>query len=165
MKTVVIAGATGYLGQCLCAEYQNRGWHVKALVRDIVKANALRLKADVLILGEATKANSLVGVMKDADIVVSALGITRQRDGLTYWNVDYQANINLLREAEKASVPRFGYIHVLSAEKMKNVSLVKAKQAFVEELQSAKIASSVIAPSGYFSDMEDVFAMAKSGRV
>jgi len=34
MKRVLIAGATGYLGRYLCAEYLARGWHVTALVRN-----------------------------------------------------------------------------------------------------------------------------------
>ncbi|OBR39594.1 NmrA family NAD(P)-binding protein [Marivivens sp. JLT3646] len=32
--TVLIAGATGYLGRYLCAEYARRGRHVTALVRN-----------------------------------------------------------------------------------------------------------------------------------
>ena len=165
MKQVVIAGATGYLGRHLCAEFKARGWHVRALVRDLGKARQLGLEADRLVQGEATKVDSLDDLMTGADLVLSALGITRQKDGLTYWNVDYQANVNLLRAAERANVKHFGYIHVLAAEKMKKVALVQAKQAFVEELQASSLRHSVIAPSGYFSDMADFLDMARSGRV
>jgi len=163
MKTVFIAGATGYLGQFLCAEYRRRGWQVLALVRNA--AGAQQPEADRLIQAQATQAETLVGTMDGVDLVVSALGITRQTDGLTYNDVDYQANLNLLEEAQRAGVQRFAYIHVLNAEKMPDVSLVAAKAAFVRELLAASIPSTVIAPSGYFSDMGDFMAMAKSGRV
>lgn len=163
MQTVFIAGATGYLGRYLCAEYRSRGWQVVALVRDAVRAAGL--DADRLVEAEATRPETLKGTMDGADLVISALGITRQADGLGYHEVDYQANINLLREAQHATVQRFAYIHVLNAGKMQGVSLADEKAAFVSALQAADIASTVIAPSGYFSDMADFLAMARSGRV
>ncbi len=163
MQTVFIAGATGYLGRHLCAEYQRRGWQVTALVRD--RSRATDLLAHHLIEAEATRPETLAGVMNGAELVISALGITRQTDGLSYRDVDYQANMNLLREAEATGVQRFAYIHVLNARAMLHVPLVAAKEAFVEALHASPIASTVIAPSGYFSDMEDFLAMAQAGRV
>ncbi|MGI1663576.1 SDR family oxidoreductase [Palleronia sp. KMU-117] len=163
MQTVFIAGATGYLGRHLCAEYRARGWRVRALVRDLRRAQDL--PAHEMCQAEATRPQTLAGVMDGADLVISALGITRQPDGLGYWDVDYQANLNLLDEALRARAGRFAYVHVLNAGQMSDVPLVAAKAAFVRALQAADIASTVIAPSGYFSDMADVLAMARSGRV
>ncbi len=163
MKTVFIAGATGYLGRFLCEEYQRRGWYVTALVRSAARAR--QLCADQIVEAEATKPETLNGIMSGADLVISALGITRQTDGLDYWDVDYQANLNLLREAQRASIGRFAYIHVLHADRMPNVALVAAKAAFVDALFASPLAATVIAPSGYFSDMGDFLSMAKSGRV
>lgn len=163
MKTVFIAGATGYLGRYLCAEFHRRGWYVTALVRDAHRCGAL--DADSVIEAQATQPESLNGVMQGADLVVSALGITRQTDGLSYRDVDYQANLNLLREAERAGVSRFAYVHVLNADAMRHVPLVAAKAQFVDALQASRLASTVIAPSGYFSDMGEILDMARSGRV
>lgn len=158
-KTVLIAGATGYLGRYLVEEYARRGWRVKALVRRDADLPAEMIHA------EATRPETLQGTMTGVDLVISALGITRQRDGLTYRDVDYQANANLLAEALHARVPRFAYIHVLNADRMADVPLVAAKADFVALLRAAPIASSVIAPSGYFSDMADFLSMARAGRV
>ena len=163
MQTVFIAGATGYLGRHLCAAYRAEGYYVTALVRDAARARTL--DADTLIEARATDAATLAGVMEGADLVVSALGITRQRDGLSYRDVDYAANINLLREAERAGVARFAYIHVLMADRLRHVPLVAAKADFVDALQASSLAATVIAPTGYFSDMGDFLAMARSGRV
>ncbi|WP_239520708.1 hypothetical protein [Pseudooceanicola aestuarii] len=44
--------------------------------------------------------------MDGVNLVVSALGITRQKDGLGYREVDFGADMNLLREAETAGVGR-----------------------------------------------------------
>ncbi|MEC7763137.1 MAG: SDR family oxidoreductase [Pseudomonadota bacterium] len=163
MSTVLIAGATGYLGRYLCAKFGRRGWYVTALVRD--KTRARTLAADTLIEAEATRPETLTGIMDGVDLVVSALGITRQADGLSYRDVDYQANLNLLREAERAGVGRFAYVHVLNADRMRHVPLVAAKAAFVDALGASPTPHTVIAPSGYFSDMGDFLAMARSGRV
>jgi uncharacterized protein YbjT (DUF2867 family) len=159
---VLIAGATGYLGRFLCAEYARRGHYVTALVRDTARAEGL---ADLLIEAEVTQPETLKGIMDGMDLVVSALGITRQADGLGYREVDFQANLNLLREAEGAGVGRFAYVHVLNAEAMAGVPLVDAKAAFVAALQATDMAATVIAPTGYFSDMGDFLNMARGGRV
>lgn len=163
MKRVFIAGATGYLGRYLCAEYQRRGWYVIALVRKATQAAPIA--ADQLVVAQATRPETLKGTMAGADLVVSCLGITRKTDGLDYWDVDYQANINLLQEAERAGVARFAYIHVLRASDMADVPMVAAKAAFAARLEGSALASTIIAPTGYFSDMGDFLSMAQSGRV
>ena len=159
---VLIAGATGYLGRYLCAEYARRGYHVTALVRASAQANGL---ADLSVEAEATQTETLKGIMDGVDLVVSSLGITRQTDGLGYREVDYQANLNLLREAEAAGVARFAYVHVLNADAMAGVPLVDAKVAFVDALHASDVPATVIAPTGYFSDMGEILAMACKGRV
>ncbi|EYD72795.1 SDR family oxidoreductase [Limimaricola hongkongensis] len=159
---VLVAGATGYLGRFLCAEYLRRGHHVTALVRDTTRAGDL---ADLSIEAEATRPETLEGIMDGVDLVVSSLGITRQADGPGYREVDFQANLNLLREAEAAGVGRFAYVHVLNADAMKGVPLVDAKSAFVDALHASDMPATVIAPNGFFSDMGEMFAMARKGRV
>ncbi len=162
-QNVFIAGASGYLGRFLCQEYQRRGWHVTALVRKSTDPHGIG--ADQLVTAEATWPEALSGTMQGADLVISALGITRQSDGVGYWDVDYQANVNLLNEALRSGVDHFAYVHVLNADRMSHVPMVAAKSAFVRKLQSAAIGSTVIAPSGYFSDMGDFLNMARKGRV
>lgn len=163
MPSVFIAGSTGYLGRFLCAEYCARGYHVTALVRDGRRASDLPCHR--IVEAEATRPETLTGVMAGADLVVSALGITRQADGLSYRDVDYGANLNLLREAEAAGVGRFAYVHVLNADAMRHVPLVAAKADFVDALRASALPSTVISPSGYFSDMEDILSMARSGHI
>ncbi len=163
MQTVFVAGATGYLGRHLCAEFSRRGYYVTALVRD--RARAGDLMADTMIEAEATRPETLTGAMEGADLVISALGITRQADGLSYRDVDFGANLNLLHEAARAGVARFAYVHVLNAQAMRHVPLVAAKADFVDALQASALETTVIAPSGYFSDMGDFLAMAQAGRV
>lgn len=162
-QRIVIAGATGYLGRRLAAVYRERGWRVNALVRSGAKARAAGIPAVDAIAVDLRNDAALLEVMRDADAVVSALGLTRQRTKLTYHAVDYGLNLRLLKAALLGGVPKFGYVHVLNGENMPNSALARAKCKFVQKLEAAAIEHVVIAPTGYFSDMEDVLTMARRG--
>lgn len=162
---ICIAGAPGYLGRHLVREAHKRGHQVTALVRP---ASEVRFPAGVTVVqGEATEPETLhplQAALEGTDVVISALGLTRQKERLTYWDVDYQANMNLLHIAQAAAVPRFAYVHALVRGTAKS-DLLAAKSQFVQALQAAPFESHVFRPGGYFVDMEAVLDMARSGRV
>jgi len=93
------------------------------------------------------------------------VGITRQKDGLTYMDVDYQANMNLLEEAKKAGVKHFVYVSAINGNKYRNLKIFEAKEKFVDDLKSSGLNYTIVRPNGFFSDMKDFLQMAKSGRV
>lgn len=100
------------------------------------------------------------------DVVISALGITRQKDGLRYMDVDYQANVNVLEAAQEAGVGRMVYVATFKGAQLKEKSeMVCAKERFVARLRGAEIRSTVIRPTGFFSDMGEFVTMAERGRV
>lgn len=164
MKKVLVAGSTGYLGQFVVRALKAQGYWVRALGRSEQKLQTVADHADELFAGEVTDAGSLAGACDGIDIVFSSVGITRQKDGLTYQDVDYQANRNLLTAAEASGVTKFVYVHVLNADKMKDVAAVRAKHAFVKELERSPVEHTVICPTGFFSDMAEFLAMAQRGR-
>jgi len=165
MKKVLVAGATGYLGKYVVKEFKKQGYWVRALTRSSEKLASIREFIDDIIIGELTKSDSLLGICKDIDIVFSSIGITKQKDGLTYKDVDYQANKNLLDVAKKEGVKKFIYVSVFNARKLRHLKIVEAKELFVDELKKSNIESTVIRPNGFFSDMIEFFNMAKKGRV
>lgn len=165
MKKVLVAGATGYLGRFVVKALKAKGYWVRALGRSAAKLAPVKEYADELFVGEVTDPDSLIGLCDGTDIVFSSLGITRQKDGLTYEDIDYQANRNLLTMAEAAGVSQFMYVHVLNAEKLEHVAMVQAKKKFVDDLKRSTLNHTVICPTGFFSDMEEILSMARSGRV
>lgn len=160
-----VAGATGYLGGHLTQELLQRGHSVTALSRSQAGADRLAAAGAQPVVAEATEPGALTGLLDGIDAVVSALGITRQRDGLTYEDVDYRANVHLLRAAEEAGVQHFGYVSVYRGPELAHTAMVGAKERFVAELTASSIDALVIRPTGFFSDMEQVYAMAEQGRV
>ncbi|MDE9449266.1 NmrA family NAD(P)-binding protein [Aliiroseovarius sp. Z3] len=165
MKTIFIAGATGYLGSHLCAQFKVANWRVVAQVRDANSQRAKALDCDALVQSDLTSVDQLTEHLQGVDSVCSCIGITRQRDGVTYEDVDYGLNANLLKAALAAHVEQFAYVHVFGAESLLDCKLVAAKEKFAQSLRHAPIRHSIIAPTGYFSDMADFLSMAKSGRV
>jgi len=161
----LVAGATGYLGKYVVQEFKKQGYWVRAITRNSEKLTSIRGFIDEIFIGEVTKPDSLQGVCKDIDVVFSSIGITKQKDGLTYRDVDYQANKNLLNAAIKENVKQFIYVLVFNARKLRQLKIVEAKELFVDELKKSNIESIVIRPNGFFSDMTEFFNMAKKGRV
>jgi uncharacterized protein YbjT (DUF2867 family) len=144
MKKVLVAGATGYLGKYVVKEFKQRGYHVSAIVRNAGKFDDIKEFIDEKLIGEITKADSIKGICNGIDVVFSSVGITKQKDGLTFMDVDYQANKNLLDEAKRAGVKKFIYISVFGAYKMKQLKAIQAKLKFEEELKKSGIDYAII---------------------
>ena len=163
-KSVLVAGASGYLGGHVAREFKSRGFFVRALARSPEKLGSLKNEIDESFTGGVTDPESLRGCCDGVDIVFTSIGITRQKDGLTYMDVDYQGNVNLMREALRAGVSRFIYISVFNAEKLKNLQGIQAKLRFEDELKASGLNYTIIRPNGFFSDMLDFLQMARQGR-
>jgi uncharacterized protein YbjT (DUF2867 family) len=165
MKKILIAGATGYLGSHILNELKHQKYIVRAMVRNAEKLKQLNAGVDEIFEAEITKPLSLVNCCNGIDTVITSVGITKQKDGLTYMDVDYQANLNLLNEALKSGVKRFIYVYIFNADKMEHLKIIQAKQRFVQALKSSGINYCLINPTGFFSDMREFLDMAKKGKV
>ncbi|MDX1351463.1 MAG: SDR family oxidoreductase [Thiomicrorhabdus sp.] len=165
MQKVLLAGATGYLGMCIAKELQQQACFFRAIARNPQKLEQNQIQANELIEAELTDPNAIKGCCEGIDVVISTVGITRQKDGLTYMDVDYQANINLMEEAKKSGVKKFVYVSVLNGDKLKNLKIGYAKELFVDALKNSGIDFCIVRPNGFFSDMTEFYNMAKQGRV
>jgi uncharacterized protein YbjT (DUF2867 family) len=134
-------------------------------VRSPDKADSLREIADEIVEGQVTQPETLGHACDGMDVVFSSVGITRQKDGLTFRDVDYQGNLNLLDAARRAGVAKFVYVSVFNGPELRRLDIVDAHEAFVDELERTGMEYAVLRPTGYFSDMGEFFEMAKKGRV
>ena len=164
MERILLAGATGYLGRFILAELRQRGCPVGALVRDKARLPINDYPGLDLCEAEITDPGSIKGCCDSINVVISTVGITKQKDGLSYIDVDYQANVNLLEEAQRAGVSKFIYVSALNADKLKHLSICRAKELFVEKIKDSGLAFCIVRPNGFFSDMAEFFAMAQRGR-
>ena len=142
MKKVLVAGATGYLGKYVVQEFNKRGFGVRVLARNEKKLAqigpfgepAVMDCIDEVFIGEVTRPDTLAGLCDDIDIVFSSVGLTRQKDGLSFEDVDFQGNKNILDQALRAGVKQFIYVSVLNAHLMEHLAIVKAHEDFVRAL-------------------------------
>ncbi len=165
MKRVLVAGSTGYLGGFVTKELKNRKHFVRALARNPQKLPQCGIEADEVFKAEITRPDTLRNVCDSIDVVFSSIGITRQKDGLTFRDVDYQGNLNLLEEALRAGVKKFVYVSVFNGPLLRDMDIVSAHEDFVDKLKASGINYAVLRPTGYFSDMLQFLEMARKGRV
>jgi uncharacterized protein YbjT (DUF2867 family) len=164
-KRVLVAGATGYLGGYVAQEFKSRGYFVRALARSPGKLDCIRNALDDIVQAEVTRPETLEGVCDGIDYVFSSVGITRQRDKLSFQDVDYQGNKNLLTVAQRAGVEKFIYVSIFGGPRLLHLEIVKAHEDFVAELRASGMDHVVIRPTGFFSDMGEYLEMARKGRV
>ena len=173
MQKVLVAGSTGYLGKFVVREFKKRGYWVRALARNPQKLEqigpflepAVKDYVDEVFVGEVTKPETLHGLCDGIDIVFSSVGITRQKDKLSYRGVDYQGNRNILDVALRKPVEKFVYVSVFNAHMYGHLEIIKAHEDFARDLQASGLSYAVMRPTGFFSDMSEFLTMAKSGRV
>ena len=168
--TTLVAGATGYLGRFIVAELHRRGRRVRAITRSRSRAAspgpweapALGGLVEEWAVGDVTAPAFTADVAEGADDVISALGVTRQK--ANPWDIDYRANLAVLRSAERHGARCFCFVNVIGAEQCP-ARLTRAKTAFTRELASSPVTSQIVSPPGYFSDMAQILQMARRGRV
>ncbi len=165
MKKILVAGATGYLGRYVVKELKKQGYWVRALVRNPLKARDLVTDAHEVVVGEVTDPESLKKVCDGIDVLISTVGITKQKDGLTFMDVDFQGNKNLLDAALENKISKFIYVSVLNGPDLRNLKMIHAKELFADTLKKSQLDYAIIRPTGFFSDMPEFLNMAKKGKV
>lgn len=173
LKNVMMAGATGYLGKFVAQAFKAQGYRVRVLTRSEERLNEpgpftapalTKNDFDEVFIGEISKPETLAGLLDGIDLVFSCVGISRQRDGLTFEQVDYQCNQNLIDLCESSSVKRFVYVSMQGAENIMQLAITQAHEKVVAALKSSGMEYRIVRPSGYFSDMGVLYTMAKKGR-
>lgn len=168
MNRVVVVGASGYLGRHVVAELADRGVAVTAVVRDRTRAEkptelapGLIGVVDRWVVGDVSvKGWSVPEDVWDGAAVVSCLGVTTQ--GTDPWTVDYSANLRVLKQAEGAGAEHFTYVNVMNADEVPSL-LTRAKSAFAECLRRSVLTAQVVNPTGFFSDLTQVYHLARRG--
>ncbi|MFN0087166.1 MAG: SDR family oxidoreductase [Blastocatellia bacterium] len=166
MPKVLIAGATGQLGRAVTARLKAEGFEVRALVR---RPEGLRGAAvDETAPGDLTKPETLAGVCHGVDVALSCAGASMSVNALgdrkSFYEVDYQGNINLLREAARARVGKFVYVSLAGGESLRRTEYADAHERFVADLRASGIPGTVVRPTGFFSFYREILKFASRGR-
>ena len=112
-QIVAVAGATGFVGRAVVRELLDRGWSVRALVREPRKAAASLPRNDLLtlVIGDSTKSSALVA---GASACVNAVGLLRETSGgQTFKRVHVENTRDLVEACRSAGVTRFVQVSAL----------------------------------------------------
>ncbi len=108
---ILVAGATGLLGNEVCRRLLQRGKRVRALVRtssDPGKVEALRDGGADIVLGDLKDPPSLAAACEGVDAIISTASSTFSRQaGDSIETVDHLGQLHLIDAAKKAGVSRF----------------------------------------------------------
>jgi uncharacterized protein YbjT (DUF2867 family) len=165
-RTVLVAGATGMLGSAVAAAVHRSGARVTSLSRSPARAATLRGIADTIVLGDATRPDTLRDAFDGVDAVVSCLGAPmafRTGDRRSFRDLDTVANLNLIRAARAAGVRRFVYVSLLVRPAWAGTGYARAHEEVVEQLAGSGLSYGVVRPTGMFPIFDPFLAMARRG--
>ena len=162
--TVLVAGATGYIGRHIVEAVHDAGYRVRALARDEGKLEPVADACDEVFIGEATNIDSLDGVCDGVDAVVSSLGLRTLRRRPSPEEVDLHANLNVLKHAQAAGVEHFIFVGVLGGDQlMTSTPILRPRDEFISALIDSSLTWTVLRPTGSFNDMRELFGLAQRG--
>ncbi len=165
-RTVVVGGATGYLGRHVVRALHSDGWRVRALVRDPSRLGDAADFCDEVFVGHPTDPATLDGLFDGADAAFSSIGVRSFKRRPSFREVDERANLQLVDAAERAGVGRFVFVSVLRGDDLRDRSpLIEARERVVDRLHAGTMSTTIIRPTGFFNDIGIFGEMAARGRV
>lgn len=165
LPKVLVAGATGYLGKYVVKALHAAGYPVRALARDPSRLGEVRPLCAEVVTAEATKPETLGDLVGDATVLVSSLGKHDFKRSPTTWEIDYQANMNLLERAKTGGVERVVFVSVLRGPELRRrgIRAAQAREGVVDAIEASGLDWTIVRPNGFFNDMADIFEMAVGG--
>lgn len=161
---VLIAGAGGVLGRELVRQALARGDHVGALVLRKGELRVIEHPHLRIIEADVMKPGQIQGVCKGFAQVISCIGITRLKGNLTHDDVDYRGNLNLLEDAKRSGVERFGFISPAGTDVgWDQAPLLNAKCRFEQALQKSGLPWIIFRSGGFFPDLAEMLKAAAKG--
>ncbi|MFA6457015.1 MAG: SDR family oxidoreductase [Bacteroidota bacterium] len=168
MKKILVAGASGRLGQLIVRQLKHQGYWVRALVRMEKKWEQLRIPVDDAVQADVSVRQSLQTCCQDIDAVISCAGASMDLKNLsdrsTFTSVDLHGNTNLLTASRDAGVKKFVYVSAAGSELLQHIEYSRSHYQFEQTLAASGIRFSVIKPTGFFYFLGEILAMAKKGR-
>ena len=168
MQSVLLFGSTGNVGKEIAREALRKGYELTAVVRNSQRAKSISDITTKIIIADVTRPQELTGMCRGFDVVVSALGKSvspNDKSKASFNDIDFEANLSILREAMASGVRKFVYVSAFHSERYTNLEYFRVHHAFSEKLKQSGLDYSIIKPPSVFSAYIDVVDMARKGRL
>ena len=145
-KTILVTGATGFIGGRLLRRLTGKGYNVRCLVRS--KSKFLRLFPDPpaggLFEGDLVQGTGLAQAMQGVDAsyyFVHSMGSKTQGEASEFADRDRIAAENFLQSAEHAGIPRVIYLSGLGDQRAELSTHLSSRQEVGQILASGSVAA------------------------
>lgn len=164
---ILVAGASGALGMEIVKLLKRKGYPLRLITSSTQGKEKLSGYSNDVVIVDATRGDeSLEGITHGIDIIISALGnsisLFKPNED-SFYEADYEANMKILRDAEKNATTRFLYVSINGAEENKEHAIAKSHRLFEKQLKASSLRHSIFRPVGFFAGLEDLAVFAKRG--
>jgi uncharacterized protein YbjT (DUF2867 family) len=162
-----VAGATGQTGCRIVQELVQRGIPVRALVRNLEKAQQILPPEVETVTGDVLNSSSLQAAIGDSTVVLCATGATPSFDPTLPYRVDYEGTKNLVNVAFANNIEQFVLVSSLCVSQLFHplnlfwLILVWKKQA-EEYLQNSGLPYTIVRPGGLKNEDNELPIMMQS---
>ncbi|NHN46882.1 complex I NDUFA9 subunit family protein [Halostella sp. JP-L12] len=150
---ILVTGGTGFIGEKLCRELDERGHDVTALARDPDEAT---LPSSVeRARGDVTVYDSVEASFDGQDAVVNLVALSplfKPRGGATHEDVHLGGTENVVRAAEEHDVPRVVQMSALGADPGGSTAYIRTKGRAEEVVRDSDLDWTLVRPSVVFGE-------------
>ncbi|MFP4097075.1 MAG: NAD(P)H-binding protein [Cyclobacteriaceae bacterium] len=168
MKKVLVAGASGVLGREILRQLKKLSFTVRGQIYSADKKAEIARLCDEVVVADLTRPQDLRGICEGVDIVLSTVGKSVSlftNSPLTFMDLDFRGNLNLLEEARRAGVKRFVYVSIFGSETSPRLRQGWAQEMFAQNVMHYFPSCTIIKTVGTFSGLNDLLIMGKTGLV
>jgi NADH dehydrogenase len=160
--TILVTGASGYVGNNIVRRLVQDGHTVRAHVRTGGVEKAKSRLADVwpkleVVEGDVTDRDAMKRIMPGVTGVVHTVAIAMERAGMTYEDVNYQGTINIVDAAEANGVERFINVSQNGARPDHFSRFLRSKGRAQAYVAQSKLKWTAVRPSAIFGPQDEFF--------
>lgn len=145
---VAMTGATGYVGSAILRKLLRRDHEVRALVRQLERAGALRDLGVELVPGDLADAGALRRLVEGAGAVVHLVGIIAESGSQRFDSVHVAGTRAIVTAAREARIPLLAHMSALGARAdARATPYHRTKWAAEEAVRSSGIPHAILRPS------------------
>ncbi|MEZ5562873.1 MAG: NAD(P)H-binding protein [Gammaproteobacteria bacterium] len=159
--TVLIVGATGYIGRAVVAEAVRQGHDVIAVTRSMQNDRWFE-GAEVVLADVSDPVSMEAAFSRKVDVVISCLA-TRSGLPKDFDDIDYKATLNVLNVAQKHGTGKFILLSAICVRKPE-LPLQLAKLKMEDALMRSGIDYTIVRPTAYFWVFDSQTRMIAKGK-
>lgn len=153
---ILVTGAAGLVGRAACTALSERGWKIRALVRNPARAAARLAHIPVEFrVGDIRNRASLDTALEGVGTVVHLAAIAIERKGESYSSTNAAATGNLIDAARRGGAKRFIHMSQNGASSESRYAFLRSKGIAEDLVKASDMEWTVIRPSVIFGPADE----------